>query len=76
MKKRKKKLVDNRCAECGHNEFAYLYETITQDCGNAKYDHATGKWEKLNVIEDSYLKDKLIYCMKCDQMHHYPEELE
>jgi len=75
MKNRRKNLVDNRCAECGHDEFSYLYETVSQYFGSTKYNPTTEKWEKSDVGEDAYLKDQMLYCKKCNQLHHYPEDL-
>jgi uncharacterized OB-fold protein len=75
MKNRRKYLVDNKCAECGHGEFSYLLETVSQYSGCTTYDRATEKWEKSDMGEDAYLKAEMLYCKKCNQVHYYPEEL-
>ena len=76
MKNRRKKLVDNRCAACGHDEFSYLQETTCHEAGNTKYSSELDKWEKSDIGEDASITNKLLYCKKCNQLHHYPEDLK
>jgi len=72
MKNRRKHLVNNCCATCGHTEFSYLYETTSTESGNTTY--SDGRWVKSDIGEDAEPSAKLLYCKKCNQLHHYPED--
>lgn len=73
MKNRRKYLVNNCCAVCKHAEFSYIYETTHQEFGVVTYNG--GQWVKSNIGEEAEVSSKLLYCRKCGQLHHYPEEL-